>query len=373
MNTTAFEISSNGGGSTPGDFTFGAEEVPTVRIINDTRWGYEIDNPTDFQEVISVVNLIDWNQNSIAVQRGVSLLNDTLSVSPPVDVVQNQTLLFATIRSTNNEFDNEPDDLGVLATLDSSIPPNIVFERVSFTDADIEISWELISYPLRSLFVQHGIHSQTAGVSNSTSTIPRAVDNVTQAFVIGTVNSQNGYSGGKGSLTTSDAFGEITGKMTLDDTTTARFERGLSVGSWDVGFQVVEFQGNFSAVAIETLGGDIETNATTGNPIPACCSDGSAPDPEASYTKIEVAILHQLLEWFEPGNTALEAMINDIENNGLALFEIILRMHNGTYGIDANLTNSAEFYQNKYLNVANLTDFINQIEPDVRTEFGAPP
>jgi len=360
-----------GGSAGTGDFTFGAEEVPLVRIIDGTQWGYEIDNPTDFQEVVSVVNLIDYNQNNISVQRGISLLDLTLSVSPPVDVIQNQTLLFATIRSTNNEFDNEIDDLGVLATLDNSSPPNIIFERVSNTDTDIEISWELISFPLRTLFVQHGIHSQSAGTSNSTSAIPRPVDNVTTAFVTGTVNMQNGYSGGKGSLTAGDTFGEITGKMSLDDTTTARFERGLSVGSWDVGFQVVEFQGAFSIVAMETVGGEIETNSTTGDSIPACCNDGVINNPVASYTELEIDIIHQLLEWFEPNNSPLEGMINDIENNGKALFEIILRMNNGTYGVDANLTSSAEFYQNQYLNRVNLTEFIININEDVRTNFGA--
>jgi len=362
-----------GGSGGAGDFTYGAEEVIKVRIVNETRWGYELDNPLDFQEAVGTTSLIDWGNNATFVQRGEASISGTsLSVSPSTDVIRNQSLLFVTLRSTNNEFDNEPDDLAILSHLDNSIPPNIIFEKVSATDT-VELSWEIISFPLRSLFVQHGIHSQSAGVSNSTSTIPRAVDNVTQAFVIGTTWIQNGYSGGKGSFSTSDVFGEVTGVMTLDNNTTARFERDVSVGSWDVGFQVVEFQGNFSTVAMETVGGDIETNATTGDPIPACCTDGPAPDPVASYTEVEVAVLHQLLEWFEPSNAALEAMINDIENNGKALFEIILRMNNGTYGIDANLTESAVFYQDKYLNVANLTEFINTIEPDVRTNFGETP
>jgi len=362
--------SGNAGGSAGNDFTYGAEEVVKVRIINGTQWGYEFDNPLDFQEQVGVVNFIDWGQNNIGVQRGEETFSGTsLIVSPISDVIQNQTLLFATIRSTNNEFDNEPDDLAVFAHLDNSSPPNIIFEKTSVSET-IEISWELISFPLRTLFVQHGIHNMTAGQSNTTSTLVRPVNNVTESFVIGTVNLQNGYSGGKASLSTSDAFGEATAKMTLDDTTTARFERGLSVGSFDVGFQVVEFQGSFSVVALETTGGDIETNAT-GNPVPACCNDGVISDPTATYTEFEIDVIHQLLEWFNPTTTALDLMINDIENNGKALFEIILRMNNGTYGVDANLTKSAEFYQNQYLDRGNLTEFINNIIPDVRTNFGA--
>jgi len=362
--------SGNAGGSAGNDFTYGAEEVIKVRIINGTQWGYELDNPTDFQEAVGIVNFIDWGQNNISVQRGEESFSATsINVSPITDVIQNQTLLFATIRSTNNEFDNEPDDLAVFAHLDNSSPPNIIFEKTSSTET-IEVSWELISFPLRSLFVQHGIHNMTAGQSNTTSTIPRPVQNVSDAFVIGTVNIQNGYSGGKGSLTTTDNFGEVTAKMTLDDSTTARFERGQSVGSFDVGFQVVEFQGAFSVVALETVGGDIETNAT-GDPVPACCNDGVISDPNATYTEFEIDVIHQLLEWFNPTSSAIDAMINDIENNGKALFEIILRMNNGTYGVDANLTKSAEFYQTQYLDRGNLTEFINNIIPDVRTNFGA--
>jgi len=311
----------------------------------------------------------------IIFQFNVSTITGTsLTVSPSTDVIRNQTLLFATIRSTTNEFDNEPDDLAVLAHLDNSSPPDIIFEKVSSTET-VDISWELISFPLRSLFVQHGIHNMTAGQSNTTSSLIRPVQNVTEAFVIGTVNIQNGYSGGKGSLSGDgmDNFGEVTAKMTLDDTTTARFERGQSVGSFDVGFQVVEFQGIFSVVAMETVGGDIETNSTTSESIPACCNDGVINDPEASYTEQQVEVLHQLIEWFEPENSSLEAMINDIENNAKALFEIILRMNNGTYGVDANLTESAVFYQDQYLTRANLTEFINSITTDVRTNFGAPP
>jgi len=360
------------------DTTMGFEEIRRVRILNGSSWGWNFENPDNSDSHVGEVSIIDWNSNTVAVQRGqASLSGTTVSVSPVTDVIRNQTLLFVTHRTSNGEPSDEIDDAGLLSTLDNSIPPNIVFERTDGTDAPLEINWELISFPLRTLFVQHGIHNQTAGTSNSTSTIERPVSNLTTAFAIGTTNGYGigGYSGGKGSLATVDVdtFGEIVGQITLEDSSTVRFERGLSVGSWDVGFQVIEFQGTFSEVAMETVGGDIETNATTGIPIPACCNDGPAPDSEASYTEIEIAVLHQLLEWFEPTNAALEAMIDDIENNGKALFEIILRMNNGTYGVDANLTESAVFYQDKYLTVANLTDFINQIEPDVRTEFGAPP
>ncbi len=385
INTTNSHIQLNGISKT-GDTAsveFGKGEFKRVRILNGTTWGFDEEKSTSKGNLVAVVNIIDWNQNNISVQRGQATLSGTtLSVSPPTDVIRNQTMLLVTHTTSNNEKFDEPAGAGLLAHLDSSSPPDIVLQRVNGTDLPLKVNWELISFPLRTAFIQHGIHNQSAGTSNETSTISRPVDNVTTAFAIGTSGSPyGGYASGKGSLNTIDPmdllngafFAEIMGKITLENTTTVRFERGASVGSWELGFQVIEFQGSFSIVAMETVGGEIETNSTTGNPIPACCNDGVISDPEASFTEEQVQVIHQLIEWFEPENSPLEGMIDDIENNAKALFEIILRMNNGTYGLDANLTESAIFYQDQYLTRANLTEFINNITTDVRTNFGAEP
>ena len=354
-NTSNTNIFYNGWTSTFGDSTLGKEEFATVRIINETSWGYKIEVPSNEQESVGIVNIVDWGSDEILVQRGQDTITGTsLSVSPVSDVIRNQTILFVTFGTTNDEFEDAPDDAGLLAHLDNSSPPNIIFERVDGSDPGLLINWELISFPLDTAFVHHGIHNQSAATSNSTSTLSRPVANVTTAFAVGTVGTPLGYASGKGNFSTNDAFGEITGTMTLDDSTTVRFERGLSVGSWDVGFQVVEFQDAFCEVCLETTGNSFEPTA------PA---------------QIDVGVYHQLLEWFEPDNSPLEGVILDLEVNGLKLFEVILKMHNATYGVDANLTSSAEFYETHYLNDSHtsIDHFTGNITSLVRANFGATP
>ncbi len=353
VNASGSNIMYNGWTSTFADSTLGQEEFNALRIINGSTWGFRVETVSDAQESVAVANIIDWGSDKISVQRGQDTLTGTsLSVSPPTDVIRNQTVLLSTFRTSNSEFNDQPDDAGLFAHLDDSSPPNIIFEREDGTDAGLVINWELISFPLKTGFVQHGIHNQTAGTSNSTSTLLRPVANVTTAFAVGTVGSPMGYANGKGSFSTDDSFGEISGVMTLDDTTTIRFERGLSSGSWDVGFQVIEFQDNFCEVCLETTSITLE------------------PSPP-----VDVTVLHQLLEWFEPENSPLELVINDLEITGLKLFEVLLKMHNATYGVDANLTSSAEFYEEQYLNetYTKIEDFTGNITTAVRTNFGAPP
>ena len=241
VNASGSNLFYNSWTSTFGDVTLGQEEFATVRIINGSTWGYSVETPSDDQESIAVVNIVDWNQNNISVQRGQSTLSGTsLTVSPPTDVIRNQTILLSTFRTSNAEFEDEPDDAGLFAHLDDSSPPNIIFERFNGTDAGLLINWELISFQSDFTTIQHVIHNQTAGTSNATETV-NSVGNLTNAFAIGTVGTPMGYANGKGSESTTDSFGEISGTMDIEDSTTVRLVRGQSAGSWDVGFQVVEF------------------------------------------------------------------------------------------------------------------------------------
>jgi len=255
LNITGSHILFNGWTSSIGDTTIGDEELAKVRILDFDTWGYKVELPSNDEESVAVVNLIDWGQNTISVQRGTaSLIGTTLSVSPLTDVVRDQTLLFVTHNPSNLEFADEPDDVGLLAHLDASVPPDIVFERISGVDPPLEINWELISFPSNFASIQHGRHTQAIGIHNATSTIT-AVSDLSRSFVIGTVGTPMGYSGGKGSLATTDSYGEIMGRMKLVDTTTVRFERGLDVGSWELGFQVLEFTGGvtFNQNIVDTI------------------------------------------------------------------------------------------------------------------------
>ena len=242
VNQSGSHIQYNAWTSTNGDDTLGQEEFARVRIINDTTWGYEVELPSDNEESVAVVNIIDWNQNNISVQMGqASLTGTTLSVSPPTDVIRNQTMLLVSHRTSNSEFEDEPDDSALFAHLDGSSPPDMVFERIDSADPSLEINWQLISFPSNFAKIQHLTHLQAIATQNDTATIT-SVGNFSKSIAIGTSMSPMGFTNGKSSKTLTDSFGEAHGKITLEDATTVRFERGLSTGSWEVGYQVIEFE-----------------------------------------------------------------------------------------------------------------------------------
>jgi len=242
VNFSGTHIQYNAWTSTFGDSTLGQEEFASVRIINETTWGYDVELPSDNQESVAIVNIIDWNQNNISVQMGqASLTGTTLSVSPPTDVIRNQTLLLVSHRTTASEFEDEPDDSALFATLDGSSPPDMVFERIDSADPSLEINWQLISFPSDFAKIQHLTHLQAIATQNDTATIT-TVGNFSKSIAIGTSMSPMGFSNGKASKSDTDQFGEAHGKITLEDASTVRFERGLSTGSWELGYQVIEFE-----------------------------------------------------------------------------------------------------------------------------------
>jgi len=248
INQSGSHLQYNAWSSTFGDSTFGQEEFARVRIINDTTWGYQVELPSDNQESVAVVNIIDWNQNNISVQMGQATLSGTtVSISPPTDVIRNQTMLLVSHTTTASEFEDEPDDSALFATLDNSNPPDMIFERTDSADPALQINWQLISFPTDFASIQHLNHTQAIGVENSTATIT-SVGNFSKSIVTGTSMSPMGFSNGKASKSDTDAFGESHGQLTLENDTTVRFERGLSTGSWTLGYQVIEF--DLSAVAV---------------------------------------------------------------------------------------------------------------------------
>ena len=241
VNQSGTHIQYNAWTSTGGDDTIGQEEFARVRIINDTTWGYEVELPSNDEESVAVVNIIDWNQNDIFVQSGqASLTGTTLSVSPTTDVIRNQTILLVSHMTSNSEFEDEPDDSALFAHLDGSSPPDMVFERVDSADPALLINWQLITFPSDFANIQHLIHNQTAGTGNDTASIT-SVGIFNNSIAIGTSMSPMGFSNGKATKSDTDSFGEAHGKITLENATTVRFERGLSTGSWELGYQVMEF------------------------------------------------------------------------------------------------------------------------------------
>ncbi len=378
VNITNTMILKDGRHLTGGDNTYGMEEYDRVRLLTNTTWGYDVEAFQDIGAVsgttTTFVEIVDWNDDRVGVQQGQVTLSGgstTVTVSPPIDIIQNRTMLFFSYQTATGDFDDHLSNLGLLGTITTDSPPDLIFQRDG-TTGGLEINWQTVSIPNRMGIVQHFIHNMTSGTGNNTHLIPNALFNASEAFAVSTTNQHSGFGFGKSDSTVVSKIDHAHVQVSLENTTHVRFERADTTGSLDSGIQVVSLEDTMCERCVVEEGDKLETNSTTGDPIPACCNDGPSANPDASFTIEQISVLHQLIEWYEPTNAPLELMIDDIENGGKSLFQIILRMTNGTYGSDQNLTDGGIFYQDRYLVRANLTDFINNIIPDVRTEFGAP-
>lgn len=239
VNLTDTMLISNGLGISGTDPTIGQEEFASVRLLTSTTWEYLVElfqNEVEHNEIVSIA---DWNQNDIFVQRGQATLTGTgVTVIPPVAIDRSRTLVFATHIGSGADYDQEPDDGGVLVTLDGS--NHIVMERTDGTANDQIVNWQLIEFPTNFATVQHGIINQTGGTGNSTSSIT-AVGNLTRSFAVGTEGTLFGYGMGKGSSTDPNEMGQVSARIRLQDASTVRAFRADSTGSFDAGFQAIEF------------------------------------------------------------------------------------------------------------------------------------
>jgi len=67
----------------------------------------------------------------------------------------------------------------------------------------------------------------------------------------------------------------------------------------------------------------------------------------------------------------MSEVITSLETDGNNIYQLLQKMHNGTIGSgDFQIINASEFYEGKYAVRADLSDFIDNIEDDIRTNFG---
>jgi len=346
---------------TGGDNTYGMEEYDRVRLISNTTWGYDVEA---FQDTGSVsgttsanVEIVDWNDDRVLVQRGmVTLTGGTTSVtvSPPTDVIQNRTMMFFTYQTATGDFDDNLNNVGLMGTVDSSSPPDLVFSRVG-TTGGLEINWQTVSIPDRMGIVQHITHTLASGTGNNTATIPITLFNASEAFAVSTTNQHSGFGFGKSDSVTDSKIDHAHVQVTLENKTHVRFERDDTTGSLVTGIQVVSLEDSFCDRCVNQTGSVLEPNATN------------------SFTQQELEVIHQFLEWFEPTSDGMTDVINTIEPvTSSNLYQLLLDIQANTVATgDANMKNASVFYQDRYLVQGNLTKFIEELEDDVRGFFGA--
>ena len=220
------------------DPTFGREEFFRTQILDSDSWEINAELHQDSVETQVRAQLIDFNDDSVLVQRGVgSFTGLNTTITPATAIDREDSLLFVTHRTNNTAFGWSPDISSISAYLDSS--NDIILEREAATDS-ILFSWEIITF-LDDSFVSvtHGIHSQSGGTLNATEAV--TVNSLSNSFAIGTEGNPFCYCNGRGSSTIGSGYNATMGTIELQDTSTVRFVRDDSTGTWDVGYQVIEF------------------------------------------------------------------------------------------------------------------------------------
>ncbi len=268
INTTGSSLINLGRHLTGTDTTVGAEEIDRVRILTSNTWGYDVDEFQNFGDASTTlrIDIVDYNQNDIFSQRGqLSMSTATASVTPPIAIVQNQTMLLFSHTTSDGDLTASPDTSTVHATIDAT--GDIDFFRPVATGT-LEINWELVSFPDTLLTIEHGIHHQDIGTRNATSTIT-PVGTLANSFAIGT-EGLIGYGTGSGDNATDSvaSFLGVIATVELEDDSTVRVVRGTSTGDFDIGFQVLEFAGQIfnqtvtDVVTAVDLATDITTDTT---------------------------------------------------------------------------------------------------------------
>jgi len=252
VNTTTTFIIGQGSIMEDSDPTFGMEEFATVTLENETTWKYEPQVAQDSTATAFRAEIVDFNDNGVLVQRGTGTFSGlTDTITPPIAIDREQSLLFMNFRTVSGAFGETPDRSSFLATIDTN---NDIFIQRNSSAISLDYAWQTISFLADQARVQHGTHQQLPGESNMTEFIPpfgTQVINASKAFAIGTVGGYYTQSMGSCSSSVSNNYDCAFGYMELVNGSTLRLIRGDATGEWNMGFQVTEFL--FGSDSIATI------------------------------------------------------------------------------------------------------------------------
>jgi hypothetical protein len=237
------------------DSTIGTEEFTRWRILNSTFYGIEVGDTPNDGNTIYHTTIVDANVTNVSVQRGQGELplGETIdTITPPLSFIKNQTLLFVSFKTTG-DLSQDPDDVAISATINGA--NEILVQRADSSSNEVQYNWELIELESGLATVQHFNGSQASGTGLSFEKIPVAITNLNNSWAIGTVFTPFGYGNARSDTGTTGAFDRSTATITLENTTDVELIRLDSVGSFDVGLQVIEWTDVNNSVAL--LLGDV--------------------------------------------------------------------------------------------------------------------
>ena len=230
------------------DISIGSEELHEIYLKNSNTWSYFVANTPNTGNTTVRVQIVDWNDNRVSVQRGnltflIADTNKTTTIPTPID--KSRSFVLST-HSSNNGLEQDPRSSSFRTRiLDTD---EIVFFRQFTGGNDLEVKWELIELPVGSS-VSH-VDGNAAALTQTVSFSP-TITNVTRAFPIGSgMSPAFGISSGSGSCNKAGCWEETTYTTKLLTTSTVEIERGTGTGDTEFIAQIIGMDGFFGAGAL---------------------------------------------------------------------------------------------------------------------------
>ena len=231
------------------DLTWGSEEFAIMRVLNNTKWGYEpFDAPNTGNTEVRF-SVVDWNNVGFVRQNGTGTLLstvglDTIVPSPAVD--RDHTMILITTQ-IEDELDATQDEHGVTATLNAS--NEIEIERddpiCPTSNCEVNYSWELLTFPTTFANVTHGTIIETNATAGDVEqrefdALPSPVI-VSDTIAIGTVQTPLGLGQSRSSGGGAGSWDRSAWTIELFNTTHVRAIINNGEEESTLNYQVIEF------------------------------------------------------------------------------------------------------------------------------------
>jgi len=101
-------------------------------------------------------------------------------------------------------------------------------------------------------------------------------------------------------------------------------------------------------------------------------TQGAIIEPNATntFTKLQKEIFSQTIEHFNVDTSLVGLIITDIDANDLNAYQVINKINDGSYGASQELENAGAYYGTRYLELGNITNFLQIITDEIREALG---
>jgi len=94
------------------------------------------------------------------------------------------------------------------------------------------------------------------------------------------------------------------------------------------------------------------------------------PNPTNTFSLTEKQVFTNTVEHYNITTTELGQIFTDVDTNQLNLYQIIVKMNDGSYSSSQEMSNAGAYYGNKYLIFLNINHFLGNVTDDVILALG---